>query len=209
MINFEDVKKYLPQYLSDFANENLFSELKNFPENLDTKLYTNYLTETESLYQGDGICGLPHAELPSPYIKEVNGMILSNTCDVDQSNPRLSPTKLVHAPIINLNKYQSMLVELFVDTKQKPQEYIDQHISSIKNQYISHIFYLPKGSGLHEDSLIFFDRVSSLPSNYIAKNKIVEKRLFTLSDFGFYLFLFKLSVHFTRVRENVSRNGSE
>ena len=129
MINFEDVKKYLPQYLSDFANENLFSELKNFPENLDTRLYTNHLTEPESHSQGDCICWLPHAELPSPDIKEVNGMILSNTCDVDQSNARLLPTKLVHAPIINLNKYYSMLVELFVDTKLKPQEYIDQHIS--------------------------------------------------------------------------------
>ena len=209
MIDFEDVKKYLPQYLSDFANENLFSELKNFPENLDIRLYTNFLKETESLYQGDGIRGLPHAELPSPDIKKVYGMILSNTCDLDQSNARLSPTKLVHAPIINLNKYHKMLVKNFVDTKLKPQKHIDQHISSIKNQYISHIFYLPKGSGLLEDSLIFFARVSSLPSNYIVQNEIVEKRLFTLSDFGFYLFLFKLSVHFTRVRENVSRNAPE
>ena len=35
MIGFEEIKKYLPQYLSKEASENLFAELENFPENID------------------------------------------------------------------------------------------------------------------------------------------------------------------------------
>jgi hypothetical protein len=31
MIDFEDVKKYLPHHLSGYANESLFSELKPLP----------------------------------------------------------------------------------------------------------------------------------------------------------------------------------
>jgi hypothetical protein len=145
-------------------------------------------------------------ELPNPKIKEVTGVVLSNTCDIDQSNRRLYPSRLIHAPIINLTKYQDMLIDKFVHTKIKTDVEIRQHIASIKKQYISHIFYLPRGSNLTADSFIFFDRISSLPSSFIPISNIIEKRIFSLSDFGFYLFLFKLSVHFTRVRENVSRN---
>jgi len=206
MIDFEDVKKYLPHYLSDHANENLFSELKNFPNNLDNRLYTSFLKDSKILFQGDAVEALPHIQLPSPEIKEVDCVVLSNTCDIDQDNTRLLSSRLVHAPIIKLAKYHEMLDNVFIKTKVKRKEIIDQHISAIKKQYISHIFYLPKGSGLTDDSIIFFDRVNSLPSNYIKKEDIIQKRIFTLSDFGFYLLLFKLSVHFTRIRENVSRN---
>ncbi len=206
MIDFDEIKKFLPHYLSDYANESLFSELKNFPQNLDQRLYTSYLKNSEILYQGDGVSGLVHIQLPVPEIKEVDGVILSNTCDIDQENHRLVPSRLVHAPIVKLSKYEHLLEKEFIKTKLKNKEIIDQHISTIKKQYISHIFFLPKGGNLEEDSLIFFDRVSSLPSNYIPNDKIIERRIFTLSDFGFYLLLFKLSVHFTRIRENVSRN---
>ena len=142
-----------------------------------------------------------HIELPNPETKKLNGMVLSNTCDIDQNNVRIMSSRLIHAPIINLQKYSEMLKKLPVDTNK-----IDQHISSIKNQYISHIFFLPKVDGVIEESIIFFDKVTTLPSGYLSEPEIINQRLFTLSDFGFYLFLFKLSVHFTRVRENVSRN---
>ncbi len=208
MIDFEDIKKYLPQYLSDYANANLFSELEAFPDNLDGRLYTSFLKNNPLLYQGDGISGLAHCELPDSRIEEVNGVILSNTCDISQQNDRYIPSKLVHAPIINLQKYHDMLLQKFVETGQKSEDVINQHVQTIKKQYISHIFFLPEGEGLADDSIIFFDRLSSLPSNYVKEDTIISRRLFTLSDFGFYLFLFKLSIHFTRVRENVSRNPS-
>jgi len=208
MIDFEDIKKYLPQYLSDYANANLFSELETFPENIDGRLYTSFLKNNPIVYQCDGISGLIHYELPDSRISEVNGVILSNTCDISQQNDRYLPSKLVHAPIINLQKYHKMLRQKFVGTGQKSEDVINHHIQTIKKQYVSHIFFLPKGEGLVEDSIIFFDRLSSLPSNYVKEDTIISRRLFTLSDFGFYLFLFKLSIHYTRVRENVSRDPS-
>ena len=85
-------------------------------------------------------------------------------------------------------------------------ESINDHIARIKKQYISHIFFLPAGSQLENDSIVLFDRINSLPNSLQDRNKIPEQRLFTLSDYGFYLFLYKLSIHFTRIRENVSRN---
>lgn len=207
MIDFEDIKKYLPQYLSNIANENLFSELKNFPENIDKRLYTSFLKNDFIIYQGDGFSELLPIELPNTTTKKLNGMVLSNTCDIDQDNVRLMSSRLIHTPIINLQKYHEMLINMFVVTNKKSKEIIEQHISSIRKQYISHVFFLPKGGDLVNDSIILFDRVTTLPSNYLSKSEIKAQRLFTLSDFGFYLFLFKLSIHFTRVRENVSRNS--
>ncbi len=72
---------------------------------------------------------------------------------------------------------------------------IDKDQSDIRKQYISHIFYLPKGGQLNNDSIIFFDRINNYPSDSIKGQELPKRRIFTLSDYGFYLFLFKLSVH--------------
>jgi hypothetical protein len=172
MIDFEDIKKYLPQYLSNIANENLFSELKNFPGNIDKRLYTGLLKNDSIIYQGDGFSELLHIELPNTTTKKLNGMVLSNTCDIDQDNVRLMSSRLIHAPIINLQKYHKMLINMFVVTNKKSKEIIEQHISSIRKQYISHVFFLPKGGGLENDSIILFDRVTTLPSNYLSYSEI-------------------------------------
>jgi hypothetical protein len=38
MISLEEIRKYLPKYLSADAQEDLFAELKTFPENMDQRL---------------------------------------------------------------------------------------------------------------------------------------------------------------------------
>lgn len=43
MIPFEEIKKYLPQYLSVPSQENLFEELKSFPDNIDQRFYSDLL----------------------------------------------------------------------------------------------------------------------------------------------------------------------
>ena len=204
-MEFDEVKQYLPQYLSDTASNSLFSELKSFPKNKG--FYTHILRDNPIIYQGDGLSSLLHIELPSSKSKEVNGIVISNTCDIDQANSRMIPSRLLHSPILSLKKYTNLLMKLFVENGKKPKSKIDDHIDMVKKQKISQIFYLPKGSKLKEDSIIMFDRVSSLPSNYVKNDNIVNNRLFTLSDFGFYLFIFKLSIHYTRIRENVERGS--
>jgi hypothetical protein len=64
MIPFEEIKKYLPQYLSDSSQENLFEELKNFPDNIDQRFYSELLTRDKMVYQGDGLVGMLVVNLP-------------------------------------------------------------------------------------------------------------------------------------------------
>ena len=207
MIEFSDIERYLPQYLSKEASANLFAELKDFPENIDNRIYTNFLLGSPIIYQGDGFCGLLSVNLPDAKVAKVPGVILSNSCDIDKANERLSETRLVFATIFQLEKYKNALVKTYVDTGKKTEASINGHIDRIRKQYISHIFYLPAGGNLEHESIVFFDRVNNLPNKFVEKIGIQKHRLFTLSDYGFYLFLYKLSIHFTRIRENVTRSG--
>ncbi len=206
MIPFEEIKKYLPQYLSSDAQQELFKELSHFPENIDQRIYTSRLSEEANIFQGDGIQNLLYINFPSTDIGEVPGMILSNTCDIDPSNKRLMPLRIVYTPIFNLDKYKQSLIKNHVETRKRSIQAINSHVSDIRKQYISHIFYLPKGGALQNDSIVFFDRLNNCPINSIESQELRNRRVFTLSDYGFYLFLFKLSVHFTRIRDGVSRS---
>ncbi len=202
-MRFEDFKIYLPKYLSAKSTKELFEGLKDFPENIDARVYTRYLSDSNVIYQGDGIQNLLVLNLPSTKIDTAPSVILSNTCDMDLSHERNYSAQIVYSPIFNLNKYRNKLL----NKSGKTEDQIDSHILSIKKQMITQIFYLPEYENILDESIVFFDRVYNLPNAYIDRNNLNETRLFTLSDYGFYLFLLKLSVHFTRIQDSVERKS--
>jgi hypothetical protein len=205
MISIEDIQIYLPKYLSPESEKNLFKELKHFPENIDDRLYLSaQYIEPDIVYQGDGIDGLLVVNLPETEIRKAPVMIFSNTCDIDQRNRRLFPSTLVYSPIFNLEKYKKGLIE----SKLKDAVSIEDHISLIRRQRITQIFYLPKGEALGNESIVFLGRVNSCDNTFLEREKIRNMRLFTLSNYGLYLFIFKLSVYFTRITEGIDRSPS-
>ena len=98
-----------------------------------------------------------------------------------------------------------MLIEEFVDTGKHTLEAINNHIEAIKKQLITQIMFLPKGSKLQDDSIVFLDRVNNYPLGEMSVEDVKRKKLFVLSNYGLYIFLIKLSIHFTRIQENVDR----
>ncbi len=200
MIADEELKKYLPKYLSEENYRNLLSELKSFPDNIDARMYTSFLNN-DILYQGDGIDNMPIIDLAkgSKDIKLVSALILSNTCDMDLSNIRMFPSSIMYAPIIKLSNYQSVLKQHCSDTDK-----VNNHILNLKQQKITQIMYLP-ATGKMEESLVFLDRVYSIDNKYINRSNLKDIRFFSFSDYGFYLLVFKLSVHFSRIQEKVNR----
>ena len=200
-MNFDEIRIYLPKFLSAESERELFKGLKDFPENIDDRLYTTYLTDTKIIYQGDGLNNLLVVNLPMSEIKPAPSIILSNTCDIDLQNERNFPSQIVYAPIFSLEKYKQTLLK----KSKKSNEQIIDHINAIKKQEITQVFYLPKLEGKLEESIVFLDRVNNMPNNLIERDKITSNRIFTLSDYGAYLFLLKLSIHFTRVQDKVER----
>lgn len=199
MTSFEDIKKYLPQYLSDSDAKQLFSALKDFPNNIDERFYSNYSLDDNILYQGDCLKDIPAFYLPDTRSKLSQSMAISNTCDMDLNNKRLWNTHILFSQIILLEKLEKALYQKFSEDR------ISNYISSLKKQQITNAFYLPKSKNLDE-AVAFFDYTNSFDINFVDRESLKEKRLVSLSNYGFYILLLKLSIHFTRIQEKVQRN---
>lgn len=204
-MDIEKLKIYLPKYLSSEFEKDLFDELKRFPDNIDQRIYTTYLEDESIIFQGDGIKDLLVVQLPNTEIKEVNSIVLSNTCDIDIENKRNFPSQIVYSPLIPFDKYTATLRS----NSSKTEEQLDAHFDSIRKQRVTQIFFLPKIEGKIADSIVFFDRVQNISNDFIKRDKLSELRLFTLGDYGNYLFLFKISLHFTRIQDKVERGSKK
>ena len=205
MISFDEMRKYLPQYLSSPSQNELFKDLKEFPDNIDQRLFSPKLLDHDLIYQGDGIEGLMVSNFPSAETRDLPAIVFSNTCDVNPENSRFFSSRIVYSPIFKLDKYKHMLIKEFVDTGKHTLEAINNHIEAIKKQLITQIIFLPKGSKLQDDSIVFLDRVNNYPLGEMSVEDVKRKKLFVLSNYGLYIFLIKLSIHFTRIQENVDR----
>lgn len=197
----EDIRLYLPKFLSSESTHELFQCLSEFPYNIDDRLYTSYLKEEDTIFQGDGIKNMLIINLPDPDIRPIPSMILSNTCDISKDNLRFFDTNILYSPIFNLKKYEDKITQ----DSSKSSQAIKDHIDAIKRQEITQIFYLPALKDQIDDSIVFFDRVCNCPSSLMKKENVISERVFTLSDYGSYLFVLKLSIHFTRIFDKVER----
>lgn len=197
----QDLKLYLPSYLSQGSDKELYDFLKNFPLKISKKFYSIIADETKNIYQGDGIVDLPVIKFPDTEWRKQHCIVLSNTCDNSLDNARFFSSQIIYAPIFNLQKYRLILTK-----ENYAKDRIDSHINSIREQKISSIFYLPKINDEYGESLVFLDRLFHAPSKMINIEQLNEKRTFSLSNQGFYILLYKLSVHFSRIKERLDRN---
>lgn len=200
----EEIKKYLPQYLSEIELNNLRKELENFPtDGTKDTVYTIALANADYLLQGDGVANLDYINFPDVVIKPIDVILLSNTCDMSIENKRMNPCRIMYAPILKFDIYARKLRESF------PSQRVDNHLRDIKAQQISQAMFLPKGGKMDYDGIVFFDRAISIPLSEETMQSMCDNKLFTLSNFGLYLFLLKLSIHFTRIQERIDRTTGE
>jgi len=193
-ITAESIQDQIPYYLTREDKDNLVKALNNFPH---VDYYLNRYPQ--DLLQGDGWTSLGVIRLEDGKRKFVKGILLSNSCDIDVANKRDLPARIIFSPIIRLSRYKELLVSSIQDGSK-----IDNKIAAIKEQKVTALFYLPKGSVLDDDYVAVLDDVHTISlDSYIVENG--KQKLFTLSQVGFYLFLLKLSVHFCRFQENIER----
>lgn len=193
------IKTFLPKYLSSESTKELLDLFKEFPHNLDSRFFTSFLNNEQVIFQGDGLKNLPIVDLPNTTIKHHNCIIFSNTCDIDTSNDRFFPSSICYAPILKLSNYETLIRQ----KSQKTTLQIDNHIQDIRKQRITQILYLPPNAGLNYESIVFLDKINSISNTHIDRKSL--NKLFVLSDYGLYVFLLKISIHFTRVQEKVDR----
>jgi hypothetical protein len=192
---FEQIKIHFPKYLVPEEKSQLFEELKKFPEKLN--FYMLNKLEEEYL-QGDGWKGFVAVNFNSLEKREVSGAILSNSCDIDPKNSSSRDRAILFSPLIKLAKYQALLKRAG-----KSEGDIENTIRAIRNQEISYIFYFPPYGDIMDESIILLDNIYQHPlTDFLQRDKY---KTFSLQQTAFYLFLLKLSIHFTRFQENVHR----
>lgn len=214
----ELIRTHLPKYLTADIKENLFSVVKeNFPLSIDPSLIYQRLPDEDIYYQGDCIVDIPFSFFETRdggtfITRFLNGIILSNTCDISLENERLEKPFIQFSNILPLNDYVEKLEE-----KKVASQRIESFLSNLKSNRISNLFYLPEKRNadeiIMEESFVRFDSAVSLPLSalegeaYDRRYKPDGDRVFSFSNYGFYLFLIKLSIHYCRIREGVFRNA--
>lgn len=200
---FEEIKRFLPQFLSAEAQRDLFRSILQFPDNLNSRMYSSALLRETEFLQGDGVKSMPFVLLPRTDFGRQPAIILSNSCDLSLDNSRLLDLRVNYAPIHKLEKYENLL------RNQKPRDSnrIASHLAAIRRQEVSHLFYLPDGpGGPGYEGLVRLDTIQNASLGELSANRIPQDRLFTFSNYGQYLFLVKLSIHLTRIRDGVDRH---
>jgi len=201
-ISVHSLRDHIPYYLTQDQREGLKRALEDFSQKGESVSYYTAYHQGE-LLQGDGWDALEIIQFKDTRRISTKGILLSNTCDMDLGNKRERPPNIVFAPIISLSRYRKLLA-----SRGLPTDVISSKIESIKRQEVTSIFYLPQGGELFGDYIAYFDDLHTIPVDYLDCLDC-EQNLFTLSQFGFYLFLFKISVHFCRFHENVARDSAQ
>lgn len=206
MVEIDDFKVYLPRYLSDESLNVMFEDIKKFVQNgSNDEVYTSRLKNEKMIFQGDAIQEMPAVTLPETELYNCKAIVLSNSCDINLSNTRPFTSYILYSPIVRLSSYR----ELLESNGMKPDK-LKEHIDKIKSQTITQVLYLPQHKyGPDEDCLVFLDKICHCDNSTVDRESLNERRLFSFNNFGFYLLLLKISIHFTRIREAVDRDKGE
>lgn len=196
MYSVDELREFVPYYLTKDKSSGFFSELKKFFDGQSIGYYTGPFSD--SWVQGDCCQSAPMIDIVSGQRKNVVSLVVSNSCDIDPTNPRPIPAMTMIAPIITVSSFRKMLE----DANKTPAS-VEATINSSKEQKITNLFYLPSVSVIEDDGLVMLDRIFHVP--YSMLPSAPEYRDFSLSQVGFYLLLVKLSMHFSRFHEEIER----
>lgn len=204
-LDAESLQQQIPFYLTAEDQRVLVNELQAIAGGRAADyLLSDYCDSFgQVMLQGDGWRGFQMFLFDSGERRSVRGVVLSNSCDVDPENPRDVPARLVFAPLVKLSAYEALLAKSGIDAAK-----VGAKIAAIRAQKTTNIFFLPASGLLAEDHVVRLDEAHSMPvAAHMNCNE--REKLFTLSNTGFYMLVFKLSVHFCRLQERVNRKPTE
>ncbi len=205
----ENLELLLPDYLTSIQKSRLKDALLQFSSNGRDIDYDKFTTTYSCQYfkQSDFIKEIRFPHFNDSTLEFEKGysdsIILSNTCDIsDENHHAFNKKECIFAPIIDLNDYVIKLKEAVSFS----QERLHPFLIELRSQKITNIFYVPHTDG--NEYLVLLDRLFWFPTKELNSycENIEENKMFSLTLFGYYLFLLKLSFHFCRFPETLERD---
>ena len=195
----ESADLYLAPYLREDRKAGFLTALQEFPA---VKSLYRHLDDPHPL-QGDCWASVPIIRVEDGQRGSIQGIVISNSCDISPDNQRRFPVRINFVGLISFDRYEAALRASpgAVAGKQS----IADHLADVRGQRVSSLFFVPKTGSLSGDCIAVLDDVHTVPLTYF--DQVTDRRrVFSLSDVGFWLFLFKLAYHYCRFHENVDRS---
>lgn len=190
----------MPAGLAASDLRELYVDLQRIESGTRFRYYSPH--EFPFLLQGDSFSGAPYIIVTVDELtaRKTSVVLLSNTCDVSVDNERKEPAYVSVAPLIRVSRWRNALAQLGVSKYS-----VEETLRQARLHKVSSLFVLQPGFGIEEESLVAFNQVQSMPIARFDGAK--PQRLATLSQAAFWLLTVKLSIHFCRTQEGVSRQA--
>lgn len=193
------IQDYLPDFLSRRSYEEVIGQLNNI-SGLTDYYWHGENADAYFMLQGDAWTGVPIVNQDSGERKTVTAVVVSNSCDIDPNNVGRPDKHVVVSPLINLIDYENLLQKNGINGNKK-----DNIIKNIRTQRKSEIIWFPPDEmNRKNERILLLDRMYGVPLATFQSS--IKNRAFRLSNAGFYVFLLKISIHFTRLLEKVDRS---
>lgn len=191
--------------------DSFIKSMKELPVIKNDRFYRSYPEYANIILQADVISDLPVVALPDTTITNAAAaLVFSSSCDIDVRNDRMHSPALLYSPIISTKQYEKSLhAELNANNDSEKASEISRRLKDVREQKITQLFYLPPGPGMNEEMLVSFDAIQNIDNESIDRNTINTRKLLSLSSYGWYIFLFRLSVFFNRMSDEVVQLRSE
>lgn len=187
--NEEDLLRHLPPYLSESSKRRLVDDLSQFPNSVSSKKFYIPQHGVNELRQGDKFRLVERAVYPQKSFVKASAVLLTNSCSALLENERTLLPHLTFAPLLDFS-----LLETVAQSNQ------------LKESHLANAIYFPPDEQYEKGTIALLDNTFSLPLNQIIVTELLENRISTLSAFGWYFFLFKLSYWYCRMGEKIIRD---
>jgi hypothetical protein len=146
VITGDAIREYLPYYLTEHAKAGIINDLGKF--HVGEMQYYLFNRYEQEILQGDGWTRLHLRRFDTGEKIFINGVVLSNTCDVDPANKRDLPVSIIFAPLVAVDAYIRRLSAAGVASQS-----INDKVAAMRRQEVTNVFYVPAGGGLGEEHL--------------------------------------------------------
>ena len=206
----ENLDLLLPSYLVDPEKSRLRNSLLRFVTKDKGEInYSDFYRDFDYSYflQSDLVREIRFADWDdnsATYDKVyTHAIIISNTCDISFENKRgLNTKQCLLAPILDFDDYKANLI-----SKGYTEEKVKEFSKNVREQLSSNIFYLPSNHKDKKEYIVLLDNIFWFPTAELNSylDEINQTKITSLSHFGFYLFILKLSYHLSRLPEQCDR----
>jgi hypothetical protein len=204
--SFEEL---LPPYLTNTAKGRIRKALEQFfgeKEHID---YSDFYTQQNNnfLLQSDVVHSIVGIDWNFKEKRYETGfspaLLISNSCDVTLDNDRsINGKEAMFAPLISVKNHLEQ-----IKGKGHSDDQVNAFYQTLVKQEFTNLFYLPPNPINKNEYIVRLDKIHWVPQPELAEiiQDLSNNRFISLSHWGYYLYLTKLSLHTCRVPEELER----